>query len=221
MVIMSLVIEALRSFDRKERFAVLREALGFDPEFPRLAYRFRKKLSDCIDKTGTIHCPKHALLAMDYHLDWIEMALYRANGKETGPRSPFLNEDFPEINKDQMDVDLLIAFDRKDAGQVITHLVLIEAKAYLSWNNPQLDDKAARLGKIFSENGKRWSFVKPHFVLMTTRRSQRIQTNDWPEWMRDGNEVSWLDYDLPSRLKITRCTKKGRPSKKGNCLVIK
>ena len=31
---MSLVIEALRSFDRKERFAVLREALGFDPEFP-------------------------------------------------------------------------------------------------------------------------------------------------------------------------------------------
>ena len=166
MMIMSRVIEALRSFDRKERFAVLREALGFDPEFPRLSHRFREKLSDCIDRTREVECPKHAFLAMDYHLDWIEMALFRAKSNEVGPKSPFLNEDFLEINKDQMDVDLLVAFDRKGAGQVMTHLVLIEAKAYLGWNNPQLDDKAERLGKIFSDSGKRWSFVKPHFVLM-------------------------------------------------------
>lgn len=171
---MSLVIEALRSFDRKERFAVLREALGFDPEFPHLSYRFREKLSECIDKTRVVECPMHAFLAMDYHLDWIEMALHRAKNNDTGPKSPFLNEDFLEINKDQMDVDLLVAFDRKAADQVMTHLVLIEAKAYLDWDNPQLDDKAERLGKIFGEDGKRWSFVNPHFVLMTGKRSQGI-----------------------------------------------
>ena len=218
---MSLVIDALRSFDRKERFAVLREALGFDPEFPRLAHRFREKLSDCIDKTGTIKCPKHAFLAMDYHLDWIEMALYRAKSDETGPQSPFLNEDFPEINKNQMDVDLLVAFDRKAAGQVITHLVLIEAKAYLGWNNRQLNEKAERLRKIFGENGNGRNLVKPHFVLMTGKRSQGVCPDKWPNWMRSGNEVNWLDYDLPSRLKITRCTEKGKPSEKGDCLVIK
>ena len=50
--VMSLLNEALRSFDRKERFAVLHEALGFDPEVPHLARRFREKLNGCVDKTG-------------------------------------------------------------------------------------------------------------------------------------------------------------------------
>ena len=168
-----------------------------------------------------IKCPKHAFLAMDYHLDWIAMALDRAANNETGPKSPFLNKDFPKINENQMDVDLLVAFDRNAAGQVMTHLVLVEAKAYLGWNNPQLDEKAERLKKIFGEDGQRRKFVKPHFVLMTEKRSQGICPDKWPNWMRNGNEVNWLDYDLPSRLKITRCTEKGIPSQKGKHLVIK
>ena len=217
---MSLLIDALRTFDRKERFAVLREALGFDPEFPRLARRFRENLNDCIDKTRAIKCPQHAFLAMDFHLDWIKMALHRTKHNETGPKSPFLNEDFPRINNDQMHVDLLVAFDHKTIGEVITHLVLIEAKAYLGWDNPPLDEKAERLRDIFGENGKRWKFVKPHFVLMTGKRSQGIRPNKWPNWMRNGNEVNWLDYDLPSRLKITRCTEKGLSSETGRFLVI-
>ena len=217
---MSRMIAALRSFDRKERFAVLREALGFDPEIPRLAHRFREKLNDSIDKTRTIKCPTHAYLAMDYHLDWIEMALHRAKEKKTGPASPFSKNLFPEINRDQKDVDLLIAFDRKTTTAVITHLVLVEAKAYLGWNNAQLNEKADRLRNIFGEDGDDWCFVKPHFVLMTAKRSQRIRANNWPKWMRDGNEVNWLDYDLPNRLKITRCTENGEPSKTGAYLVI-
>lgn len=217
---MSRMIAALRSFDRKERFAVLREALGFDPEIPRLAPRFREKLNDSIDKTRTIRCPKHAYLAMDYHLDWIEMALHRAKEKKTGPAPPFSRDLFPEVNRTQKDVDLLIAFDRKTAGAVKTHLVLIEAKAYLGWDNPQLDQKAERLGNIFGDDGDRWSFAKPHFVLMTAKRSQRIQAHNWPKWMKDGNDVNWLDYDLPNRLKITRCTEKGDSSKTGSHLVI-
>ena len=98
---------------------------------------------------------------------------------------------------------------------------MIEAKAYLGWNNRQLNEKAERLGKIFGENGKDWNFVKPHFVLMTGKRSHGIRPDKWPNWMRNGNEVNWLDYDLPSRLKITRCTEKGIPSQTGKHLVIK
>lgn len=218
---MSRTIAALRSFDRKERFAVLREALGFDPEIPRLAPRFREKLNDSIDKTRTIRCPKHAYLAMDYHLDWIEMALHRAMEKKTGPARPFSRHRFPEVNRTQKDVDLLIAFDRKTAGAVTTHLVLIEAKAYLGWDNPQLDEKAERLGNIFGDEGDMWSFARPHFILMSAKRFQRIQAHNWPKWMRDGNDVNWLDYDLPNRLKITRCTEKGDSSKTGSHLVIK
>lgn len=217
---MSRTIEALRSFDRKERFAVLREALGFDPELPRLAHGFREKLNHCINNTTAIRCPEHAFLAMDYHLDWIEMALHRAEKNETGPASPFRNTCLSEINKNQKDVDLLVAFDHKAAGEVITHLVMIEAKAYLGWTNAQLDEKTDRLRKIFGENGQRWSFVQPHFVLMTARRSQRIRARDWPNWMRGGNGVKWLDYDLPNRLKITRCAENGKSSETEEWLVI-
>ena len=60
---------------------------------------------------------------MDYHLDWIEMALDRAANNESGATSPFPKEKFPKINKNQMDVDMLVAFDHNANGEVVTHLV--------------------------------------------------------------------------------------------------
>ena len=213
---MSRLIEALRSFDRKERFAVLREALGFHHEAPRLDDGFRERLSNCIG----MECRENVFLAMDYHLDWIEMALYLAATGEISPKSPFPIEPFPEINKNQKDVDLLIAFESDGTGEATTHLVLIEAKAYLYWENDQLKKKAKRLGAIFGEDGKRWEFATPHYVLMTAKRSTGICPRSWPKWMRNGDEANWLDYDLPSRLKITRCTESGRPFKNGDYLRI-
>ena len=124
---MSQVIQALRSFDRKERFAVLREVLRFDSETPRLDRRFREKLSDCIG----VSVPEHAFLAMDYHLDWIDVALYLVSKQGIRPKTPFPNERSPNINENQQDVDLLIAFEADGTGEASTHLVHIEAKAYL------------------------------------------------------------------------------------------
>ena len=60
---MSQVIERLRSLDRKERFAVLRAALGFHPDMPCLDKAFREKLQ-CRIK---VEVPKRAFVAMDYH----------------------------------------------------------------------------------------------------------------------------------------------------------
>ena len=219
---MTQAIEILRSFDRKERFAVLREALGFDAEAkteansPRLGDRFRERLSNCIG----IDVPERAWLAMDYHLDWIEMSLYLAAKGEVPDKTPFRNEHFPKINQNQQDVDLLIAFEGDGTGEATTHMVLIEAKAYLGWNNAQLNGKAERLREIFGGQGTCWRAVTPYFVLMTEKRSKQIRTQSWPKWMTKRDQPMWLDYDLPPRRKITRCTANGNSCRNGGHLRL-
>lgn len=128
---------------------------------------------------------------------------------------------FKDFNADQEDIDLLVAFDNANPDLPLTHLVLIEAKAYLPWTNKQLKSKTGRLREIFGENGKRASGVVPHFVLMTGSRSKNIQTLEWPDWTNDaqGNPF-WLDYDLPFRSKITRCTASGKSDKCGGYLRV-
>ena len=213
---MSRLIQILRSFDRKERFAVLREVLGFNPETPRLHDCFREKLSNCIG----MPVPEHAFLAMDYHLDWIDMALHLVSRPDVRPKSPFPDEQFPDINQNQQDVDLLIAFEGIGTAEAATQLVHIEAKAYLDWNSAQLDGKVKRLRSIFGEDGSRWEFATPHFILMMARRSPRISTQSWPKWMKSRDTPVWLDYRLPPRFKITRCDESGRPSKNGGYLCL-
>lgn len=214
---MSRVIEHLRSLDRKERFAVLREALGFHPEAPRLTEDFREKLATCIGRP----VPAYAFLAMDYHLDWIRLALHLAANPRIQPETPFPNPEFDDFNKNQEDVDLLVAFEAGDTGRWVTHLVLVEAKAYLPWSNPQLKSKARRLGGIFGADGKSHAAVSPHYVLMTGRRSDKIRTGCWPEWTKKGEEPFWLEYELPRRLEATRCSPEGRRSIEGDSLLLR
>ncbi|MDE0253512.1 MAG: hypothetical protein OYG32_01835, partial [Rhodospirillaceae bacterium] len=103
----------------------------------------------------------------------------------------------------------------------LTHLVLIEAKAYLPWTNRQLVSKTERLRGIFGEDGKRAGVVHPHFVLMTGRRSDNIRTCGWPSWTTDGKgEPFWLEYKLPCRCKVTRCDAGGRPDRRGDHLRL-
>lgn len=180
-------IDVLRSFDRKERFAVLRESLGFDAEAPRLNGGFQERLSTCVG----VAVPDHAWLAMDYHLDWLEMGLYLAERGEIPDKTPFRNEHFPDINRNQQDVDLLMAFKGRAAGEATTHVVLIEAKAYLGWNNAQLEEKAVQLRAIFGEEGTCRHGVTPHFVLMTAKRSRQISTESRPAWMTRRGQPLW------------------------------
>ena len=62
---MSDLIRHLRSFNRKERFILLSDALGKE----RLADDFRTRVGDCIG----VRVPADAYVAMDYHLDWLQM----------------------------------------------------------------------------------------------------------------------------------------------------
>ena len=99
--------------------------------------------------------------------------------------------------------------------------MLIEAKAYLAWSNPQLKSKACRLKDIFGIHGRRRDGVEPHFVLMTEQTSKNICTDEWPGWMKADAESLWLQYSLPSRYEITRCTDRGKQSSEGDHLRLR
>ena len=111
-------------------------------------------------------------------------------------------------------------YEDKDDGRAVTHLVLIEAKAYLPWTNKQLASKAKRLKEIFGDDGKAHDAVKSHFVMMTGRLSGKIDTDSWPDWMSNGDNPRWLQYSLPTRTKVTRCTDRGRHFKNGSHLRL-
>ena len=213
---MSRLIDYLRRLDRKERFAVLREVLGFDRETPCLAPGFRDKLGACIG----VEVPERAFLAMDYHLDWIQLALHLAENPDIEPEIPFPNPGFDGFNENQQDVDLLVAFEGNDAGFSATHLVLVEAKAYLPWSNSQLQRKTERLHRIFGADGTDHHAVWPHFVLMTGRKSDNIHVGCWPEWMKKDEEPSWLEYELPRRLEVTRRSKAEKRAADGCSLLL-
>ena len=166
---------------------MLRDVLGFHPQMPCLDDDFLSRLADCLD----VDVPKRAFLAMDYHLDWIELALHRTRYPGLQPGTHFRNPAPDRINDNQQDSDLLVAFEGDRESRPVTHLVLIEAKAYLSWDNRQLKCKAERLGKIFGGNGCRYEAIEPHLVLMTAHEPKSICTAGWPDWTRNGKDPTY------------------------------
>ena len=213
---MSDTIDYLRLLNRKERFFLLHKALG-DDTF-RLTDRFRAELESCLDDSidGTVSIPHHAYLAMDFHLDWIAMALrLAAEGTQSGTGNRFPIE---SISNDgwflgtQQDVDMLVAF--RDDHTV--HLVMIEAKADTDWRNDQLNAKAERLRWIFCDERQRAKPIVPHFVLMSPAQPRSLTKKGWPSWMLRNGEPLWLPLPLPDDLiKVTRYDpdRKGEPDK--------
>ncbi len=166
---MSDLIENLRSFNRKERFILLREALGSDT----LGDAFRERLGDAIGVT----VPADAFVAMDYHLDWLQMALYLA----ANPSPPERIRNDRLVSGNQEDADLIVAFQ----GNSATHVVLVEAKVETNWTNSQLESKAERLDLIFGEGRPRVHLATPHYVLASPEPPPPgISTAEWPDWMK-------------------------------------
>lgn len=199
-------IEYLRLLNRKERFHLLREALG-ETTF-RLSECFRTRLQSCLNDSprGGVSIPPDAFVAMDYHLDWIVMALrLAADGTEQSRRDRFPLEGIVNggmVSGTQQDVDLLVAFP----DGATTHLVMTEAKGDTGWRNDQLDKKAERLKWIFSGD-RPWSdSIAPHFLLMSQTRPTSLTKKGWPLWMKPNGEPLWLPLPLPEDLvRVTRC----------------
>ena len=199
------VIDHLKSFNRKERFLLLCDALGFDNQTFHLSEEFINKLSGCIG----CEIPRDSYVAMDYHLDWLQMALYLAS--EPSPPDPILNDRLVEAN--QEDIDLLVAFGKSGT----THLVLIEAKGDTGWTNKQLKSKADRLKRISNEGRPGTGLVKFHFVMLSPNPPKQIKVRTWPDWMKPHGEPLWLPLRFPKGLrKVTRCKNdKSRTRSKG------
>ena len=202
------LLEVLESFNRKERFFLVKHALG---SF-QLSDDFRAELKR---KIG-VEIPQCAFAAMDYHLDWLVAALY-VNERGDDKRV-FCNPQQRIVEGNQEDIDLLVAF--KDGEK--HHLVLVEAKGVGSWDNKQMLSKANRLGEIFGAEGKCFAGVEPHFILVSPNLPQKLKTLEWPGWMSK-NCVSniWIELEFPEgRFRVTRCDADGSSSKTGSHFTV-
>ena len=213
------LINHLRSFNRKERYILLEDALGTGTF--RLDTDFRERLGRLLDLIapgdvarflGATTIPSDAFVAMDYHLDWLQVALYVAGVPRPAQVIPK-----PEgFSATPIDADLLVAFE---VGET-THIVLIEAKGGGGWNNMQLRKKAERLAVIFGDTLNSGPVV-PHFVLLSPHRPQKLATDGWPDWMNPDGRPLWLELQQPAALRtVTRSDEHGRASAAGTFLRI-
>ena len=164
------VIDHLKSFNRKERYWFLREAVG-EKAFT-LCEKFRNKLGAVIG----VQVPENAYVAMDYHLDWMALALRLAEYGDDGQLIPKGEiRTGVQINTNQIDIDMLVAFDEGAK----TRLVLLEAKMETGWNNPQLQAKVERLKRIIEDGDKASdTFVEANLVLISPVESAGIIRRD-------------------------------------------
>jgi len=169
--------------------------------------------------------PSHLVRCfMDYHLDWLYAALILSTSDGNGPfDSPAwepgkAGDPSWNVNANQEDVDLLLAFRE----EIVTHLVMIEAKATSGWRASQIVSKARRLGRVFGDDGQRFPSIEPHFVLMSPKQSAGLAETlavhaEVPAWMRPNGTVIWTQLQIPAdRLVINRCEGSGLASKTGH-----
>ena len=186
------LVDALASFNRKERYWLIRNALG--PSSARLDDAFRDQLKLVIDQ----EVAPDAWWAMDYHLDWLIGALKLvADDKsmhQVRPNSSNL------VTGSQQDMDLVVAFHNV--------LVLIEAKGETAWCNEQFKRKVVRLEAM--RNAGLWpESIKVFLVLMSPRPPDRLKAgaDPWQTWMCDGNgRPRHITLEMDEKLlKVTRC----------------
>jgi hypothetical protein len=182
------LLDHLQSFNRKERFLLVGQALG-NPSF-RLGQDLTAALGQCLQR----NVPEDAYCAMDYHLDWLfaglvwtyqDLHLGNAVAREFTDVDPKSGEPADlKVTGNQSDVDLMIAWvDERGRGQI----VLMEAKGYSPWDPEQMRYKCARLNAIFGMDGRRFPAVDAHLVLTGPAPGPTAKTlpmAQWPAWAR-------------------------------------
>ncbi|MCY4390665.1 MAG: hypothetical protein OXE43_01270 [Chloroflexi bacterium] len=156
---------------------------------------------------------------MDYHLDWLQLALFLTRTPEPPqfiPKGDVLGEGQEDFKANQMDIDLLLVFNKGGTP----HLVLLEAKMETGWSNLQMWKEAKRLRQIFGEQPD-LDVVRPYFMLLSWTRPRRLEADEWTAWMtRDGKPV-WMELPWPHGLSnVTRCGDDGRGSIDGGFLRV-
>jgi len=169
------IVRNLKLFNAKERdhlmrFAYLGENAAYDPpdweDVPRhfLHKAFDEKLKDKLGLGSETSC---VFAGMDYHLDWLFVALWlSSNHPEWSPAShdlppiemdehnadPKISDlytDFRPVMGNQEDVDLLVVYRNADGYAI----VLVEAKGSAKFDRVQLARKLIRLDRIIMKSG--------------------------------------------------------------------
>ena len=214
-------IHYLGLLNRKERFHLLREALG--KKTFRLDERFRIRLQSCLydSPCDAVSIPPDAFVAMDYHLDWIAMALrLAADGPERARRDRFPLDGIANdglVSGTQQDVDLLVAFPagnlrdsrvclehRTDTGRSIDIVVRVRGDTWIGIEN------------------KPWAGEQPNQVSDYLKYLQTIagtatDTDTWLVYLSgDGKRPETLPDDPEDRMRCPtlpyRGAERGSPS---------
>lgn len=209
------LIENLKSFNRKERFYLVGQMLG-NPEF-----RMDDKQLDKISALIGIKIPREYFSAMDYHLDWIYTSLFltQEHDERPFPRN-FIDNNKKidlQISGTQEDVDFLLAFVDHEKT---THIVMIEAKGDSYFSNSQLDSKNKRFKAIFG-NENTWPNVKPHFLICSPKRPQKINIEEPAYFIFKNSKLPWFELDMgEGKNKVTRCNEGGEPYVNGKYWTV-
>lgn len=206
------LVKALARFNRKERYWLIRNALG--PSSARLDDAFLYKLKLAIGK----EVPPDAWWAMDYHLDWLIGALSLVADEDDDKsvhqvRPNSLNF----VTGSQEDMDLVVAFDKV--------LVLIEAKGESAWSNSQFNSKVARL-EAMRNAGLLPESITVFLVVMSPDAPVKLMArpdSPWQTWVcgADGS-LRHIPLTMDEKLlKVTRCDEvSAQPDSKGTSWKI-
>jgi hypothetical protein len=210
---MSSLIERLTLFNAKERFWLLRSALGEAPLSPSF-------LQALCDEADVDPPPSDSWWAMDYHLDWLACAL-------AGEVSLGVPQEPPGEGwrlGTQEDVDLIVAWEAGDT----THVLLVEAKGVTSHSNRQVKSKVGKLRVLFGEdgqgeNGQKAGAVRPHFVLASPTEPRRLTADSFPPWcLRGDGRPRWVQLHVPNNLvQPVRCDEEGQRTRTGSRWVLR
>lgn len=199
----SQLVQALKRFNRKERFWLLSDAVG--KPFASLSPAFLNKVGT---KLG-IGLPSNPWWAFDYHLDWLHAVLSLGPDYDLTHLPVAQVNDTPIATGGQEDIDLLIAFDQT--------IILIEAKMSTSWTKKQMESKFKRMSSLPTLH------VQPHFVLVSPSKPKRLNLTGVPSWALKAHNGATQpahiilpgseDQDKP--LMISRCNEGGVKSAVG------
>lgn len=225
------IAEVLERFNRKERNLLVRHVLGHDERPLILSSKFLEQIQSALPALPIRL--KECWWATDYHINWLAGALaYYTEGcgclNHPRPnRPPGLSSTESSgrlVEGNQEDIDLVIA-----SG---LHLIFIEAKAYGTWDDEQLQSKLERLLLLRAEYEKIAAQedvakrVQMHFLLISPPESKPDKINvDWCRWTGSESSVPWIELKLSRSepiLEVSRCECDYPPkrSAKGNCWYI-
>ena len=203
---MKSLVNALERFNRKERNLLVRAAIGNPESALQLSVGFRAEIVTALGLKEEI--PADAWWATDYHIAWLAGALsVYALGEgaleQTWPNPEIDHKRLMEPN--QEDIDLIVSWDN--------HIVLIEAKAYSCFSNPQLKSKIARLdfvqGYYKELVGSHNINVDFHLLLISPRAPAKLDVAP-PSWLCPTGIIPWVKLNgVGDRLMVSRCNTEG------------